>query len=176
MVNLFAIAMTINVIRPAAYSDFEIQDGQIQQVDTRDEEVVSGVPVRLQIDAADVDIAVSDGGYDAENHTWELSTDTAHYADITPPANNQVGNTFIYGHNRREVFASLDKLTIGDQAVIQTVNGKTFIYTLRNIEDVEPTDVSLFEYQGTSILTVQTCSGNWFEKRRLYTFDFTEVI
>lgn len=176
IINALAIATTINVIRPKAYSNFELQDVQIQQVDTRDETIVSGVPARLQIDTADVDIEVASGGYDTERRTWDLSKDKAHYADITPQANNKVGNTFIYGHNRREVFASLENVSVGDQAIVHTTNGKTFTYTLRSIVDVEPTDVSLFEYQGSSILTVQTCSGNWFEKRRLYTFDFTEVI
>jgi hypothetical protein len=34
-----------------------------------------------------------------------------------------------------------------------------------------PTDATLFEYKGKPILTIQTCSGVWYQNRQLFTFD-----
>ena len=137
--------------------------------------LISGKPVRIKIDAVKIDLPVADGTYNPTTKKWSLSTTHAHYAVMTPVANNKEGNTFIYGHNRRSVFAALTKLTPGDTAIIETDNGQTFHYILRHIQDVDPADVSLFQYQGKPILTLQTCSGSWYENRRLFTFDFIKV-
>lgn len=173
--NTLAVVLAINLVQPKSYADFQLQDVTIQQIDTDNTEVISGRPTQLRLESVGVDIAVASGGYDPDNKKWDLSDDKAHYATITPEANNTMGNTFIYGHNKPAVFAPLDGLTVGDQAQVTTDSGTVFIYTLKEVRDVEPTDVSLFEYQGPSQLTVQTCTGSWFEKRRLFIFDFTEV-
>lgn len=175
ILNALAIGAAIQLIRPTSYADFEIQDVAIQQIDALDIEIISGRPTRLAIPSVNIDIAVASGNYNSETGTWDLSKDKAHYATITPEANNKIGNTFIYGHNNKNVFAALDGMAVGDSAVVATDSGYKFTYTLQAIKDVEPTDVSLFQYRGPSMLTIQTCSGSWFEKRRLYSFDFSEV-
>lgn len=175
LLNAFAVVGAIQLIRPTSYADFEIQDVNIQQVDVRDVETISGRPTHLSIPSVGVDIVVASGNYNTETKTWDLSSDKAHYATITPEANNKVGNTFIYGHNNKHVFAALDGLAVGDTAIVKTDTNHTFTYTLNSIREVQPTDVSIFEYRGPAILTVQTCSGTWFEKRRLFTFNFSEV-
>lgn len=147
-------------------------DGQIT---TAGKIIEAGKPVRFHVPAVNVDLTVADGLYNTATGNWTLSNDKAHYATITPYANNIEGNTFIYGHNRRAVFAPLLNLKAGDRAYVYTDNKKIFTYTLRSIKDVDPTDVSLFTYQGKPILTVQTCSGTWYENRRLFTFDFVSV-
>jgi LPXTG-site transpeptidase (sortase) family protein len=137
--------------------------------------VVAGKPVHLRIPSVNIDIPVADGLYNAQNGKWTLSTDKAHYAVMTPIANNTEGNTFIYGHNRKSVFARLLNVKPGDKAYIETDNKKVFEYTMREHTDVEPTDVSLFLYEGKPILTLQTCTGTWYQDRRLFTFDFVKV-
>lgn len=137
--------------------------------------IEAGKPVRLVIPSVSIDLTVADGLYDQKTGAWTLSKDKAHYATITPFANNIEGNTFIYGHNRRSVFAPLLKMKTGDKALVYTDNNKVFTYTLRDFKDVDPTDASLFTYQGKPILTLQTCSGTWYENRRLFTFDFVSV-
>lgn len=175
VLNALAIGAAIQLIRPTSYADFEIQDVAIQQINALDTETISGRPTRLTIPSVNIDIAVASGTYNSETGAWDLSKDKAHFATITPEANNKIGNTFIYGHNNKNVFAALDGMAVGDKAVVATDTGHTFTYTLQSIKDVEPTDVSLFEYRGSSMLTIQTCSGNWFEKRRLFGFSFSEV-
>ncbi|HJQ08414.1 MAG TPA: sortase [Candidatus Saccharimonadales bacterium] len=137
--------------------------------------VIIGKPVRVKVPDAGINIQVMDGVYNEKNHTWSLSNDKAHYALMTPRANNIEGNTFIYGHNRRSVFAPLLKIQPGAEAIVETDNGKTFHYVLRSATDVDPSDVSIFTYKGAPILTLQTCSGTWYEDRRLFIFDFVKV-
>lgn len=137
--------------------------------------VEAGKPVRISIPSVKIDLSVADGVYNQKTGAWTLSTDKAHYATITPFANNIKGNTFIYGHNRRSVFAPLLQIKVGDKAYVHTNNNKLFTYVFRESNDVDPSDVSLFAYQGDPILTLQTCSGTWYQDRRLFTFDFVGV-
>ena len=99
-----------------------------------------------------------------------------HYAVNTPLANNREGNTFIYGHNRKDVFRKLSGVKAGDEAVITTDNGHTFVYRFKAAYETNPNDATVFQYQGPSILTVQTCSGMRFENRQLFTFTFDRNI
>jgi len=135
---------------------------------------ISGKPVRIYIPSLDIDIPVIDGFYNAKSQTWTLTNDKAQYATITPEANNEAGNTFIYGHNRREVFSKLARIKPGEQAVIYTDNGHRFTYNFRTSVETDPYDDSLFHYQGAPILTLQTCSGIWYQNRQLFTFDLVE--
>ena len=160
---------------PSAPEGLALREVSIQRPANDSPALVKGKPTQLSIESIDLDIDVIDGRYDTVTKEWDLSTDKAHYALMTPEANNQVGNTFIYGHNRNEVFSTLDQTKVGDTALVETENGKIFEYRLRNIKEVAPTDVSLFEYTGDPILTIQTCSGSWYEKRKLFTFEFVEV-
>ncbi len=66
--------------------------------------------------------------------------------------------TFIYGHNRWAVFYKLLKVQPGDEAIVSTANGHTFTYKMTGQKVTQPTDTSLFHYQGPPILTLQTCS------------------
>lgn len=133
--------------------------------------VISGRPVRLAIPALGIDLPVIDGYYNQTTKKWTLTNDKVQYAVITPLANNQQGNTFLYGHNRRGVFRTLNKVHAGDQAIVTTDNGHTFTYRFVGALETTPTDDSLFHYQGKPILTIQTCSGAWYQNRQLFRFD-----
>jgi LPXTG-site transpeptidase (sortase) family protein len=137
--------------------------------------LISGQPARIQIPALAVDLPIIDGYYNANSKTWTLTKDKVQYATITPQPNNKEGNTFLYGHNRPEVFKVLSKIKSGDEVIITTTNGHTFTYTFRTAYETNPNDVSLFEYKGAPILTIQTCSGVWYQNRQLFTFDLTKV-
>lgn len=138
-------------------------------------EGISGKPSRIVIPSVAIDVPVVDGFYNRQTQTWNLSETQAQYATITPLANTEAGNTFIYGHNRPVVFKRLLNTQIGAVATVYTTNGHYFTYRLRSVKVTSPTDDSLFQYQGKAILTVQTCSGAWFQNRSLYTFDLVEA-
>ena len=132
---------------------------------------LQGIPTRIVFPAQGIDLPVDKGYYNQAKQTWSLSGTRAQYAVMTSPANTDTGNTFVYGHNNKLVFGKLLKIKIGDVAIITTDNGHHFYYTYRSVSDVQPNDVSLFNYQGPPILTVQTCSGAWYQNRRLFVFD-----
>lgn len=140
-----------------------------------DEPVISGSPSHIAFPGQNISIDVIPGYYNAQDNTWTLSKDKAHFATTTSEPNNKTGNTFIYGHNRWQVFTGLLSAQPGDQAVVTTSNGHTFTYTLRDIKDTDPTDLSYMQDHKSPILTVQTCSGFWYEHRRMFTFDLIAV-
>ncbi len=141
----------------------------------KDEPVISGAPSHISFPSQNISIDIIPGYYNEKDNTWTLSKDKAQFATVTSEPNNKTGNTFIYGHNRWQVFTGLLRAQPGDQAIVNTSNGHTFTYTLREIKDTDPTDLSYMQPHNSPILTVQTCSGVWYEHRRMFTFDLVMV-
>ncbi|HEX7963590.1 MAG TPA: sortase [Candidatus Saccharimonadales bacterium] len=137
--------------------------------------VISGHPNNISIPSVKIDTPVVDGQFNPKTQEWTLNLHTAHWGVMTPEPNDTAGNTYIYGHYRPEVFAYLHVIKPGAEAYVTTDNGYRFVYTYQDSVTVDPTDTSLFSYQGPPILTVQTCSGTWFQNRTLYKFTFTRV-
>ena len=131
---------------------------------------ISGQPTHIAIPSLNMSLPVIPGYYYPATKEWTLTLSEVQYATITPPPNNASGNTYLYGHYRPEVFAYLHLIKIGADAVITTSNGHTFTYQLESIRSTVPTDDSLFKYQGPPILTIQTCTGTFFQYRQLFTF------
>lgn len=107
-----------------------------------------------------------------------LRNGLVHYDGTAKPG--EVGNSFITGHSSNYwwekgsynyVFASLNKLVIGDQAIIY-YNGNKYLYQVKNILVVEPTDVSVLAQTDTPTMTLMTCTPpgtSW--KRLIVQFD-----
>ncbi len=135
----------------------------------------SGKPTRIIVEQFKIDLPIIDGVYDQSTRSWSLSFDAAHYALITPNPNTVAGNTFIYGHNTKTIFGELDKLKMNDRVNIVTDKGASFYYSLRGVKEVEPSDVASLTPTAKPTLTIQTCSGNWDEKRMMLTFELIDV-
>jgi LPXTG-site transpeptidase (sortase) family protein len=73
------------------------------------------------------------------------------------------------------LFAKLNKISIGDEAMVVNSNGEIFSYKLVHITDVWPDDISFLNSSVKPTLTLQTCSGFWSQYRRLYFFDFEGI-
>lgn len=138
--------------------------------------VISGNPVHIDIPSLNLSLPVIPGYYNAQTHAWTLTTDKVQYAVITPLPNNAGGNTFLYGHYRWGLFASLHVIKPGAEVSITTDNGHVFMYRFISSRETSPYDDSLFKYQGKPILTIQTCSGLFFQNRQLFTFDLERVV
>ena len=138
--------------------------------------VVMGRPVRMVIESLGMDKLVVEGYFNSADGSWTLSPDTPHFAMPSTLANNYEGNTIIYGHNTDRVFASLDNLQPGDRLRIYTNNGRILTYLFEAKQDVLPNDVSAFHYSGSPIVTLQTCEGPLDEWRRMFRFNFHEVV
>ncbi len=137
---------------------------------------ISGDPIRLLIPSLGYDLEVIPGYYYQDSKTWNLTTDKVQYATITPLPNNIEGNTFIYGHYRYEVFATLHNIEDGAEAIIRTSNGHAFYYKFSYQRVTNQYDNSIFGYTGKPILTLQTCEGLFYQNRQLFTFDFVRAI
>lgn len=136
------------------------------------EPLVDGEPSRIVIKSVGIDLAVLPGYYNANAQSWTLSLNNAHWGVMTAKANNKQGLTYIYAHYRKHVFYTLPKIQPGDTAEVYTQNGHVFTYKFSSSLTTSPTDTSLFDYKGKPILVLQTCSGVWYEKRQLFTFDY----
>lgn len=143
--------------------------------DTPEVPVITGKPERIKIKSLTIDLPIIDGYYNEQDKTWTLSEDKVQYATTTPQNNNKQGNTYLYGHNNGYVFSQLYRLQAGDRVVIYTANDHKFTYEFTSSFETDPYDSSVFDYSGPPILTIQTCSGLWFENRQLFTFKLVEV-
>jgi sortase (surface protein transpeptidase) len=134
--------------------------------------VITGNPVAISIPSVKINVSVVDGYYNQKSKQWTLSLDKAQFATISSTPNNVEGDTYIYGHYRPEVFAYLHAIKPGSEAAITTDNGYRFTYRFREAHNTSPADSSVFAYKGAPILTLQTCSGAWFQNRQQFAFDF----
>lgn len=137
---------------------------------------VSGQPIEIDFQSRSILIDVVPGYYDKNSQQWTTSNDKAHFATVTSIPNNKTGNTFIYGHNRSDVFMRLIDSQLGDTATIKTENGHEFRYVLTGIHDTNPEDVSYLQPTEKPTLTIQTCSGPMYQFRRMMVFSFVEVV
>ncbi len=137
--------------------------------------LVEGTPVRISAPSVDIDLEVTPGYYYPTTKSWTLSLDKAHWGVMTTKANNKSGVTFIYGHNRRQVFSALPKIKLGDEALVTTEKGHTFTYKFVKSTVTKPEDTSIFTYKGKPVLVLQTCTGLWYQDRQLFVFDFIKV-
>jgi LPXTG-site transpeptidase (sortase) family protein len=137
---------------------------------------IKGQPSELLIPSLGMDLSVIPGVYNPTTKTWTLSLDKVQYATMTPEPNTAGGNTFIYGHYRKEVFATLHTIQPNALAVLKTSNGHSFYYQLASEKVTDPSDTSIFSYHGKPILTIQTCTGLFFQNRQLFTFNLVRAV
>jgi sortase A len=156
------------VVRPETERSAPLEAGEV--IPNIDEVVLPKINVKAPINFinsnAEADIKES------------LRTGVVHYYGTAVPG--QVGNTFVTGHSSNYwwekgsynyVFANLDKLVVGDQAKIY-YKGNKYVYQLKSIKVVDPTDVSVLQPTTTPTLTLMTCTPpgtNW--KRLILQFD-----
>lgn len=133
-------------------------------------EAVKGTPVNIDIPSVGISQPVAPGYYDPSTGKWTLSYHAVYWASMTSPINNETGNTFIYGHDVSQIFGNLLKAQTGAQAIVTTDNGYQFTYTLKSTVAVSPNDTSEIQQTDKPQLTLQTCSGSWYQYRQMFTF------
>lgn len=138
-------------------------------------ELISSVPKHISIPSVDIDVSVVPGQYDKDYFTWTLADNAAVYADISAPLNNLSGNTYIYGHNKRSVFRSLLQIPDGSKAYVRGEDNRIYSYELVRTSVIDPTDMTVLDQTDKPTLTLQTCSGSWYQHRSIFTFRFLGV-
>lgn len=104
----------------------------------------------------------------------DLRHGIVHYPATAMPG--EIGNVFLTGHssyypwdsgNYKDVFATLDQLVQGDEAVVYQ-NGIKYVYRVYDIEVVEPRDTwVLNQPDDMSMMTLMTCTPVGTNKNRL---------
>lgn len=165
-------------VRPTiAYTSSAPSTPEISAATPKPVERISGEPVKLDVPSVDISLDVIPGRYNTQTRQWTLTLDKAQFATLTPFPNNQEGNTLIYGHYRKGVFLNLPKVRPGDIAMVTTENGHRFYYRLTAMKIVKPDESDdIFKYRGGPILTLQTCTGLFYQNRELFIFTFVKEI
>lgn len=112
-----------------------------------------------------------------------LQQGVAHYGFTALP-NAETGNVFITGHSSyywwdkgkyKTVFALLDRLTTGDQALIQ-FQGSVYVYKVRDKRVVKPSQVDITDTTKEPTLSLMTCTPVGTSLNRLVVrFDLEKV-
>jgi LPXTG-site transpeptidase (sortase) family protein len=159
------------------YKGTEVISPEVQVQNVKVATVVDhtfGKPVWVSIPRLSLGVNVEAGSSDRDGRKWTLSWTKAYYATVSAIPNDLAGNTVIYGHNVKEVFGRTEDLKIGDRLFIRTDKGLLVTYRFFSSFDVDPSDTSIFDYQGKPIVTLITCSGILDQKRRLMQFELAE--
>jgi LPXTG-site transpeptidase (sortase) family protein len=140
--------------------------------------ITMGKPVRLLVPKIALDIRVMEGHYNETDGSWTLRDGRieTYFAMPSALANDLGGNTIIYGHSNKHVFSPLVRLVPGDMVEVHTDNGHVFRYVFADKLEVEPDDASIFTLEGPPQLILQTCTGNWYERRGLHRFTLAETV
>lgn len=134
-------------------------------------QILKGEPSNLAVPSLGISLNVIKG-WEKPNGLWVLTPNNVQYAIISPEPNNHEGNTVIYGHATTAIFGKLFQIKKGSTASITTSNGYIFSYRYEGTYSVNPFDFSIFSYKGAPILTLQTCSGTFYQNRQMFQFSY----
>lgn len=113
-------------------------------------------PAKIYIPKLERVLYVSDGYLD--NNRWTVSeTGVSYYSNSARPG--EIGNSVIYGHNRRDILGGLWRVQDGDTIYVIMDSGDFVKYQVFEKKEIQPTQVEILNQTADSRLTVYTCSG-----------------
>lgn len=119
----------------------------------------SSPPIFISIPSVSISLPVSPG--QIVNNVWTLYDTRVSWLSTSEPPGK--GNVILYGHNRLNVLANLEKVTVGSEINVKTKE-KTFTYIVSEKRKVTPQDLEAI-ISPKDQLTIYTCNGNFDEKR-----------
>lgn len=134
-----------------------------------------GIPVRVAVPSLSIDLPVAVGSYNPDDGSWTVDATQAYFADASMPINNSNGTSLIYGHAQSTVFETLPQIQPEAEAIVTTDTGYVFHYRYTSVQQVPPSDVSVFTSVGPPKLVLQTCIGAWSELRALFSFRLESI-
>jgi sortase (surface protein transpeptidase) len=185
LLAVYAVTVGVIVYAIAPGSWFEHNDLKVASSDEKPKlpvsksiAIISGLPTRIVIPSEQVDLPLLKGYYNPSNGGWNLSGYDGQFGMFSDLANDAAGDTFVYGHNNNFVFGALRHHTPlpGALALVYTSNGHIFKYAFDSVTSVAPDDISILNYSGPPIMTIQTCTGSLNEWRTMYKFSFSGVV
>lgn len=113
-------------------------------------------PVTLYIPKIHKILQISNGT--AVDSRWTVSdTGVSYLTSSALPGT--IGNSVIYGHNRREILGTLPNLSTGERIYITTSGGQIITYEVFEKKEIKPTQVEILNSSEDYRLTIYTCSG-----------------
>jgi len=108
-------------------------------------------------------------GYEGTNIP-SLKRGPGHY--IGTPMPGELGTCVIAGHRTTygAPFNRVDQLVNGDQIIIETPEGKQFVYLVTGEMEVLPNDLSALKQTEYASLILTTCTPKFYATRRLLVF------
>ena len=134
-----------------------------------------GIPIRVAVPSLNIDLPVAVGSYNPDDGSWTVDATQAYFADASMPINNSNGTTLIYGHAQSTVFETLPQIQPDAEAIVTTDTGYAFHYRYTSVQEVPPTDTSVFNATGAPKLVLQTCIGAYSELRALFSFTLISI-
>lgn len=113
-------------------------------------------PTKLYIPKIKKTLDISDG--QVVDNRWTVSTTGVSYL-TTSAIPGTIGNTVIYGHNRKDILGKLPNISIGDIVYVIMQDGRIVKYEVFERKEIAPTQVEILENSTDSRLTIYTCSG-----------------
>lgn len=175
-INIICIIILIPLIGFAAYAGAKFLSNRknnnneeltyavasnISSDDKDNKEYVGGYEVvgEIKISYLGIDVKVLNPIIDGANYTEDCLEHGAvlYYGDGL----NELGNTSIIGHNKSSVFFSLKNLEIDDEITVIGKNGNSLTYTVIDIKNVEPDDLSILlpMEENSREITLITCDS-----------------
>lgn len=123
------------------------------------------VPFKIMIPKIAVEWIVHEG-----TDIASLKRGPGHYPGTALPG--EASLCVIAGHRTTygSPFNKVDKLAIGDEIILQSANGDTFVYAVTGQAEVKPDDVSLLTPTNYGSLALTTCTPKFYALRRLIIF------
>ncbi len=142
----------------------EVWQGAKQNSDLRLED-----PVRLSLPRLKLEKEVKQGFYDTNSGKWTLDKKNAFWM-------NSAKTPLVYGHNIESVFKPLSGVAENEVLIIETGEGKTYLFKYVNDEIVEPSAYAATQRFLPNTFLVMTCSGKRYENRRILHFSFVREL
>lgn len=116
-------------------------------------------PSEINVKSLGLNLSIAPGVI--SNNKWTLYDDRVSWLSTSETPGN--GNVILYAHNRVNLFANLENLSVDDEIVL-TSSGKQFLYRVVKKKQIKPTEVEEI-LSNKNQLTLYTCDGSFDEKR-----------
>jgi sortase A len=120
------------------------------------------IPFKITIPSIDCEWIVHEG-----TDVATLKKGPGHYKGTALPG--EIGRCVVAGHRTTygAPFNRVDELKYGDEIILETSGNEEFIYTVTDLKEVVPTDVSVLSQTGNPTLALTTCTPKFYATRRL---------
>jgi LPXTG-site transpeptidase (sortase) family protein len=148
------VALLIPASRPSLAAIFKAPGAVISAIvgGSSEDSTVKGYP-RLYSTKLDIDLAVKPG----DGKAPPVQPIAFIYPNTAPLG--QVGNTYLYAHDRRGMFLGLHHARVGDVVVIEMAPGDKRYYQVTEIHsDVRWNDLEWLQPSKDNRITLQTCN------------------